>query len=87
MKEDLWPKKPLIANVNFERLLNWKKRCSLLSKLFLRGVLIVYPLCDGVDSVIDLEPLVWRTVILIKLFSNVGTDVAKTLLDDFSSFK
>ena len=38
-------------------------------------------LCDGVDTIIDLEPLVRLAVILVEFFSDVRADVAKPLFD------
>ncbi len=40
-----------------------------------------YLLCDRVDSIIEFEPLVRLSVVLVELLSNVGADVAEPLLD------
>ena len=44
-----------------------------------------YLLCDGVDAIVDLEPLVWLIVVFVELLSDVRTDVAEPLLDGLST--
>lgn len=51
-----------------------------------RGEEAAYLLCNGVDSIVDLEPLVRLTVVLVELLSNVRADVTKALLDGLSRF-
>jgi hypothetical protein len=40
-----------------------------------------YLLCDRVDSIIEFEPLVRLSVVLVEFLSDVGADVSKPLLD------
>lgn len=50
-------------------------------------VRVVYLLCDGVDAIIDLEPLVRLAVVLVEFLGNVRADVPKPLLDGLSCFQ
>ncbi len=43
--------------------------------------LLPHLLCDGIDPLKHLEPLIWLSVILVELLGHVRADVAKLLLD------